>query len=233
MRGVPRQRPAERLQRLVEAATEVFLERGYRRTQMADVAARMGVAKGTVYLYVESKEALFDAVLRYADPDRRPEPPATLPLPTPPPGATVALVDQRARGRALPSLTRALERSRVGDVGCELEEILRELYGLLGRHRVAIKLMDRSAQDLPELAAVWFRSGREAVLALLRRYLEDRVRRGRLRPLPDVTVAARITLETLVFWAVHRHWDPSPQAMDERQVEDTLIAFVAAALLRS
>jgi AcrR family transcriptional regulator len=34
---------------------------------MADVAEALGVAKGTLYLCVESKEALFDAVLRYAD----------------------------------------------------------------------------------------------------------------------------------------------------------------------
>ena len=36
------------------AATDVFIERGYRQTQMADVARAMGVAKGTVYLYVVS-----------------------------------------------------------------------------------------------------------------------------------------------------------------------------------
>jgi AcrR family transcriptional regulator len=231
MPGVARQRPPERVQDLIEAATQVFLEKGYRRTQMADVAARLGVAKGTVYLYAESKEALFDAVLRHADPEAPPDPPASLPLPTPPPGATLALVDARARGRGLPSLDRALSRRRVGDVGRELDEILRELYGLLARHRIAIKLMDRSAQDLPALAAVWYKSGREAMLGLLGRYLADRTRRGRLRAFPDAAVAARIVLETLVYWAVHIHWDASPQRMDAQAAEDTVVAFVTAALL--
>ena len=62
-----RQIPDDRLAQLLEAATGVFIEQGYRRTQMADVAAALGVAKGTLYLYVESKEALFDLVCRYAD----------------------------------------------------------------------------------------------------------------------------------------------------------------------
>jgi len=57
-----RKTPPNRLEQLVEHATRVFVEQGYRRTQIADVAAAMGVAKGTIYLCVESKEALFDLV---------------------------------------------------------------------------------------------------------------------------------------------------------------------------
>jgi AcrR family transcriptional regulator len=53
---VPRQIPEDRFDQLVDCATKVFVEQGYRRTQMADVAEVMGVAKGTLYLYVESKE---------------------------------------------------------------------------------------------------------------------------------------------------------------------------------
>ena len=86
---MPRTIPKERFHYLVEAATSVFLEEGYRRAQIAHVAARMGVAKGTVYLYVESKEALFHAVVRHADRLERVELPDVLPVPTPPPGATL------------------------------------------------------------------------------------------------------------------------------------------------
>ena len=56
--------PEDRLEQLVDCATQVFIEQGYARTQMTDVATALGVAKGTLYGYVESKEALFDLVLR-------------------------------------------------------------------------------------------------------------------------------------------------------------------------
>jgi len=39
-------------------------------------------------------------------------------------------------------------------------------------------------------------------------------------------------LETLVFWAVHRHWDPSPQAVDEGSARRTVLCFLAAALVK-
>jgi hypothetical protein len=44
-------------------------------------------------------------------------------------------------------------------------------------------------------------------------------------------VTARIALETVVFWAVHRHWDRSPQAVDARIAEQSVVDFVVRALL--
>jgi AcrR family transcriptional regulator len=223
--------PADRFQSLLEAATAVFLEQGYRRTQIADVAARLGLAKGSVYTYVESKEALFDCVLRHADRRERAELPEALPVPTPAPGATLELVAGRlAEEGTLPALTAALARTRVVDLRAELETVLGELYDALARHRTAIELLDRCALDYPDLAKLWYRAGREGALSRLARYLDDRTRRGRLRRFADRAVAARIVLETLVFWAVHRHWDPSPQAVDEGSARRTALAFLTAAL---
>lgn len=55
-------RPGE----LLSAALEVFAERGFAATKLDDVARRAGVSKGTVYLYFESKEALFKAAVESA-----------------------------------------------------------------------------------------------------------------------------------------------------------------------
>lgn len=53
-------RPAE----LLSAALALFVEKGFAATRVDDVAARAGVSKGTLFLYYESKEALFKAVVR-------------------------------------------------------------------------------------------------------------------------------------------------------------------------
>jgi AcrR family transcriptional regulator len=229
---MPRPIPGDRFQDLIDAATAVFLEQGYRRTQVADVAARMGVAKGSVYTYVESKEALFSCVLRHADRAGRIDLPHMLPVVTPPPEETLEAVRERlAEEGTLPALDAALARARVTDVRRELDAILGELYDALARHRTVIELLDRCAADHPELAKVWYQAGREGALSLLGRYLADRARRGRLRRFADGAVAARIVLETLVFWAVHRHWDPSPQAVDEASARRTVLAFLTRALV--
>ncbi len=62
----PRQRRKEtRPQELLDAALELFVEKGFAGTRTDDVAQRAGVSKGTVYLYYPSKEELFKAVVRH------------------------------------------------------------------------------------------------------------------------------------------------------------------------
>ncbi|RWM98763.1 MAG: TetR/AcrR family transcriptional regulator [Mesorhizobium sp.] len=54
---------ARRPHEILDAAFEEFVEKGYAATRVEDVAARLGVTKGTVYLYFPTKEALFEATI--------------------------------------------------------------------------------------------------------------------------------------------------------------------------
>ena len=230
---MPRTIPDDRLAKLVDCATEVFIAQGYQRTQMADVAKALGVAKGTLYLYVESKDALFDLVARCADDAHPFEKLPALPIRTPKPAATVKYIRERLAKQQVPAaLTAALATKRVADPRAELEGIVRELYDALARNRRGIKLLDRSAPEYPELAALWFEGARGGLVGLLAQYLEDRSRRKLLRPVSSAAIAARLLIETVIFWAVHRHWDPHPQPMDEAVAKETVVRFVVNALAK-
>jgi AcrR family transcriptional regulator len=54
----------ERRRQIVEAALDVFAEKGFNAANVSDVAARAGVSQGTIYLYFESKEELLIQALR-------------------------------------------------------------------------------------------------------------------------------------------------------------------------
>jgi AcrR family transcriptional regulator len=53
-------RPGE----LLDAALELFVEKGFAATRSEEVAVRAGVSKGTLFLYFPTKEELFKAVIR-------------------------------------------------------------------------------------------------------------------------------------------------------------------------
>lgn len=57
-------RKDDRPHEIVAAAIDLFVERGFGATRLSDVAERAGIAKGTVYLYCESKTDLFLQVAR-------------------------------------------------------------------------------------------------------------------------------------------------------------------------
>lgn len=59
-----RRRKEARPGEILEAALDLFAEKGFAATKLTEVAKRAGVSKGTVYLYYESKEALFQALVK-------------------------------------------------------------------------------------------------------------------------------------------------------------------------
>lgn len=65
-RGPSDKKTAETRSAILAAALRCFLSRGFVETRMADVAELAGLAKGTLYLYFEDKEALFEGVLAEA-----------------------------------------------------------------------------------------------------------------------------------------------------------------------
>src|SRR5688572_9109236 len=173
---VVRKIPAERFVQLIEVATKVFVTRGYRLTQMSDVAEALGVAKGTLYGYVESKEALFDAAVRFADGQTALPVPSDLPVPTPAPGSTLQYIQKRLMEEAGQlELVRALSRPKDAPAPeGEFASIVLDFYRRMAKNRRALKLVDRCAIDHPGLAAVWFEQGRYGQVALLATYLEQR-----------------------------------------------------------
>lgn len=57
-------RKAQRPGEILDAAFEEFVLQGYTATRLEDIAARAGVTKGTIYVYFESKERVFEALVR-------------------------------------------------------------------------------------------------------------------------------------------------------------------------
>jgi AcrR family transcriptional regulator len=230
---MPRTRPPQRLADLVEAASAAFVAHGYARTQMDDVAERLGVAKGTVYGYVASKEALFALALAYGD-GIEPLPidvdwpldVTDLPIPD-------ELVEQRLAGELGDLLLLSAVEAPAADAGRELGEVVADLLRRLGRHRVAIKLVDRCAPELPRLAELWYGGGRWGQVAALARYLESQADAGRLRLPGDAAVVARSIVELCALWAVHLHWDPSPRPVPDAVILETVPRMVRSMVARS
>jgi AcrR family transcriptional regulator len=66
--GAPkfRRRKADRPAEIVDAALQVFAEKGFAAARLEEIARRAGVSKGALYLYFETKEDLFRAVVSQA-----------------------------------------------------------------------------------------------------------------------------------------------------------------------
>jgi AcrR family transcriptional regulator len=63
MAGIRSRQKAERPEQILDAAFDEFVLTGYGATRLEDIAKRIGVTKGTIYFYFESKEQLFKTLV--------------------------------------------------------------------------------------------------------------------------------------------------------------------------
>lgn len=218
---VPPVRTPERLATIVDAATEVFGRAGFARAQMADIAAVAGVSVGTLYNYVEGKEALLLLCAEHpfgGVAEARP-----LPVTVPDRAALVEAVEATLAAEVrVPALEAAL-----ADPGepTGMGEVVGELFDLFARTRRAADAMERCAREAPDLAEVFYRGVRGRLLAQLAAYCERLDDPGLA---PDV--AARFVVETATWWARHRHRDPEPLTFDDATARAITVTLVERAL---
>lgn len=141
-----------KLQAILDAALDVFLENGFAEARLDDVAARAGVAKGTIYLYVPSKQALFEALAQSGI------------------GGAIGTIEQKVLALDIPA------EEQLKSLFAFLHQ------EVLGTHRGDIvRLLLREASRFPELAEIYHREVISRGLGLLRTIAERGVARGEFR----------------------------------------------------
>jgi AcrR family transcriptional regulator len=219
----------DRLETIAAAATRVFGRVGYKGTRTADVAKEAGISNGSLFTYVESKEALFHLVFAHGF-GHFAEVLPPLPLVTPAPGETVELISKELRKVPAPRLRAAFDEDRPADARAELQGIVDERYVIIEQLWPLLAVIERCALDLPELEAFYFGQARSGFFARLTEYLEMRAKGGYLRTTPDAAVTARVIIESVTWFAWKRHQGRDAHTYDDEVARQTVIDFVCAAL---
>jgi AcrR family transcriptional regulator len=198
---------------------------------MSDVAAEAGVSHGTLYNYVESKEALFGLLLDRGLGGSLPSP-IELPVQGPTPDVLAARMHEAiASSFGLPKLDEALRRRRVTDAGGELAGIIDELFERTVATREAADAVERSALDVPELAAV-FGQARQGLFDRFSLLIRKRSASGHYRRTAPPAIG-RMIVETVTMFGRHIYNDREPPGFDlvgaREAVRDTLVAGLVPA----
>jgi AcrR family transcriptional regulator len=217
-----RQRSPDRLDQILQAATSVFARTGLEGSKMSDVAAEAGVSQGTLYNYVESKEALFRLLLDRGLSAPAPSP-DSFPLRSPPMSGLARRMDEAIEATfTLPKLEEALARKRVTDAAAELTGVVDELFERTLATRQAADVLERSARDVPELAAVFYGKVRRGLFEKVTTLIARRMESGHYRR-RDPRVIARLMIETVTTFARHIYRDVEPPGFDLGQARADIV----------
>ena len=129
-----------------------------------------------------------------------------------------------------PELERAFARRRPARQDTEIEAIVGELYDVLARMRLGVDMIERSVEDLPELAEVFGELRRE-LFARYERYLRQRAGEGTLR-VEHPQAVAHLLVELCSWAARRRPHDPDATQISDAVARQAVCRFAANALLQ-
>ena len=186
-------RKEARPRELLDAALDLFIEKGFAATRAEEVAKLAGVSKGTLFLYYSSKEALFKAVVRESISSRFAEWGAEL---------------ERFQGSS-PDLLRHCVHTWWTHIGAT------KAAGIS-------KLMMSEARNFPELAAFYQQEVIQPGNALIERVLQRGMDRGEFRPI-DLRYGVYVVMAPILFLAMWKHsWGHCCEAPTQLVPEDYL-----------
>jgi len=203
-----RQRRKEALPReLLDAALDLFVEKGFAATRSEEVASRAGVSKGTLYLYYPSKEELLKEVIRHN------------------------VVNQIAEGM---EIVRAFEGS-ASELLAYVLRLWWERVGET-RASGILKLMMSEVRNFPEIAQFWVDEVTSPADRMIAEIVQRGIDCGEFRPVKDVENAVHALVAPLLFLVMNKHslgacvvgekFDP--KAVIEAQVDLVLHGLQAA-----
>ena len=142
----------QKLQAILKAALEEFSQKGFAEARLDEIARKAGVAKGTVYLYAPSKQALFESVVRFGI------------------GPTIREIETGILASSLP-IEDKLRRA----FAFFIQEILNSPRGEI------VRLVLREAHNFPEIASFHYREFVSWVMGMMSNLAKQAVETGEFK----------------------------------------------------
>lgn len=186
----------QRINDITEAATRLFLQQGYAKTQISHIAKEVGVSVGTIYLDFTGKKEIMHFILKSTiDPsfiDQEFERPITDDLFYGLEDQIIALFEQS--GKEFAAHLHNMENY-------SLEALISDAFDLMARYAVGCLFVEKNQFDFKKLAE-HYRVYRRQFLDTMTQYLEKFVEAGTVRPLKHLELSSTLIIEILSWWAM-------------------------------
>lgn len=190
-----------RMPLIFDAASRLFINKGYARTQMKDIAKEIGLSTGMLYVYFTGKRDILHFILKgtidpaFITQDMRlpilPEQFAGLD------DAIMEAFEQNARQFAAHLDSRT---------SYPLEQMLSDAFDVIANYGVGCLLIEKNPVDMGRLTEYYIgyrRTFFRQVLAYVTRYIDQ----GTFRNVEHPEHCTRLIIEILSWWGMHMRYD--------------------------
>lgn len=187
----------DRIKSIADAATYLFLQQGYSKTQISHIAKAVGVSVGTIYLDFAGKKEIMHFILKCTiDPaffNRDFERPITDDLFVGLENDIVAVFEKTGNDFAKHLVNDAADY--------DLETLVSDAFELLAKYAVGCLFIEKNQFDFRFLAE-HYKVYRKKFLETMTQYLKSFVQSGKVRPLEQLELSTTLIIEILSWWAM-------------------------------
>lgn len=191
----------ERIKAIADAATYLFLQQGYSKTQISHIAKAVGISVGTIYLDFTGKKEIMHFILKCTlnpefinrDFDR----PITDDLFAGLENDIVEVFEKTGNDFAKHLTDNAADYT--------LEALVSDAFDMLSQYAVGCLFIEKNQFDFKFLAE-HYKQYRKRFLETMTQYMAAFIKRGIVRPLEHLELSTTLIIEILSWWAMDIHY---------------------------
>lgn len=187
----------QRVKEIADAATRLFLQQGYAKTQISHIAKAVGVSVGTIYLDFTGKKEIMHFILKCTiDPmfvEREFERPITDELFA---GLEDEIISHFEKMRN--DFAAHLDGSMAD---YSFEALIGDAFDILARYAVGCLFIEKNQYEFKNLAQYYI-AYRKQFFDAMKEYIRAFIRQGKVRPLEHLELSTTLIIEVLSWWAM-------------------------------
>ncbi|MBU5361127.1 TetR/AcrR family transcriptional regulator [Enterococcus raffinosus] len=191
-----------RLELIYDAASQLFINKGYGRTQIRDIAKEIGLSTGMIYQYFSGKRDILSFILKGTiDPSFFEQ---ELHYP----------IDSTLFDNLEDEIMETFEQNQGNfdghlknqAVDYPLKAMLSDAFDIVSNYAVSCLIIEHNGEDLKELS-FYYRDYRKRFLFQIQQYIELYIEKEEFRKVENTFYTARAVTESLAWWGMHIRYD--------------------------
>ncbi len=186
-----------RMRSIFDAASHLFINKGYARTQIKDIAKEIGLSTGMLYVYFTGKRDILNFILKGTIDQAFITQEFELPIRS-------ELFDSLENEimNAFEENTKAFSSHLDNITDYPLEQMLSDAFEVISKYGIGCLLIEKNPDDLRKLTA-YYKEYRKNFYGQVLSYITQYMQTGTFRQVEHPQYITRLIIETLSWWGMH------------------------------
>lgn len=191
-----------RLELIYDAASQLFINKGFARTQIRDIAKEIGLSTGMIYQYFSGKKDILSFILKGTiDPgffERE--------LHFPIDSSVFDNLDDEIMETFEKNQENFDSHLKDNAEDYSLAEMLSDAFGIVSKYSVSCLIIEHNEADLRDLS-FYYRDYRKRYFSQVQQYIKLFIEKDEFREVDNLFYTTRAVVESIAWWGMHIKYD--------------------------